>query len=272
MKDWIINNWLLLKNRIAKHILRETYGKYFTLTRGKKLQYVDLFKAFTESDLDSKYIRQQYWGKYHPDNLQQWYDPSAIELKDDGLHLKITENKFTVTDNPDHLGYEIKNGVGLVTSKTPFSYGYYRWVFKLPKGINLWPAIWLSHSETWPPEIDVFEGYSGDKGEFGKNINTNIYCGNKPANHYGLGAFRGGFLVSKEDSVIMHLHWTKDFIKIYYNGFLVRVVTDKKNLQWFNVKPSMWLILNAALQKSPKNISEVTERDFIVESFKYYTD
>ena len=34
---------------------------------------------------------------------------------------------------------------------------------KLPYGDNLWPAFWMWSWDSWPPEIDIFEGYTNNK-------------------------------------------------------------------------------------------------------------
>ena len=41
-----------------------------------------------------------------------------------------------------------------------FKHGTFEIEAKLPNGLNLWPAFWMWSWDTWPPEIDVFEGYS----------------------------------------------------------------------------------------------------------------
>lgn len=265
LSDWFINNWLLLYNRYLRYIKGVKFGKYEVPSR--VTTYSDDFRDMDIEEFNSRWIRNQHWGNYHPGDLQQWYDPKAVEIVTGGLILKVTGNS-----HPDKsLG--ISNGVGLVTSKMEFSYGKYRWVLKLPKGRQLWPAIWLSGSKTWPPEIDVFEGYSNDLAEWGKHINTNIHCGDTPENHFGLGAFRGGFLINPDSEVIMDLHWTEDFIKIYYNGFLVRVVTSKRHLGWFNKNPEMWVIMNTALRaKATGKIEDYTISPFVVKSFRWWSE
>jgi hypothetical protein len=264
--DSLVNNWLLLRNRLLFFILRKKTGS-FRIPKKLKVSYSDDFCQMSVEELDSRWIRKQHWGNYHPNDLQQWYDPKAVNLTTSGLHLSVTQNKLKIQNG------EIQNGVGLVTSKTPLSYGYYRWTFQLPKGPQLWPAIWLSHYKTWPPEIDVFEGYSDWNSKFGKHINTNIHLGNSSETHYGLGAFRNGFLVPKDSDVVMELHWTKKSIKIYYNHFLVRVITDGRHLRWFNQDPNMWVILNNALRvKIGPDWFLGARKDFIIKKFEYFYD
>ena len=46
-------------------------------------------------------------------------------------------------------------------------YGYFEVREKLaPGGIKYWPAFWLSSSDSWPPEIDVFELMGSDSSYF----------------------------------------------------------------------------------------------------------
>ena len=45
-------------------------------------------------------------------------------------------------------------------STTGYRYGWFEAKIKLPKGKNLWPAFWMWAWDSWPPEIDIFEGYT----------------------------------------------------------------------------------------------------------------
>lgn len=275
--DLIFNAWLFVKNWILYHILCDEHGD-FKIPENYRLNYWDDFRNMSEEDLNKKYIRSQFWGDYHPNDLQQWYDPKAVNLTNGALWLSATENTKEVTSY--YINGELQNnqtpktiphGVGLVTSLETFKYGIFDWDVRLPKGCGLWPAVWLSGKITWPPEIDVIEGYSDDKGKYNKNLNTNIHCGSKPENHYGLGADRHGLYINANKNLRLTCHWTKDFIRIYYNGFLCRQITNQKDLAWFN--QDMVVIMNQALRREiieKCSFNEVAIAPLKIFSFKHY--
>lgn len=275
IKDKIINIYYNVVNWILYNICNIKYGD-FKLPEDYKLHYFDNFMEMTNEDLDDKYIRRQVWGDYHDKDLQQWYDPKAVSLNN-GLCLHITENTKIVTSysidgslQDNQVPVTIPNGVGLVTSKQDFGYGIYEWNIKLPKGKQLWPAIWLTGSKSWPPEVDILEGYSDNNDKYNRNLNTNIHCGHSSPEHYGVGANRHGLFVDHNSNLNLVCHWTEKYIKIYYNGFLCRVLTNKDDLKWF-VDNKMLVIMNNALRVKTGNIlSEVAKEPMIVFGFKYF--
>ena len=107
------------------------------------------------------WLTQERWGNMHPDKTYNWYDPSAVEIRNDDLILKTHYNpkEFTVNDKKITSNY----GVGLISNTTKFDYGYFEIEAKLPTGKNLWPAFWMWSFDSWPPEIDIFEAYSSIK-------------------------------------------------------------------------------------------------------------
>lgn len=277
MRDKIVNIYLNIKNWIIYNIFGKKTGKFNIPSFN--LNYYDDFTKMTYDELDKKYIRKQSWGDYHPKDLQQWYDPKAVILNN-GLNLIITENTKVVTsymingilmDNQPPV--TIKHGVGLVTSKEAFGYGIYEWNIKLPIGIGLWPAVWLSCKDSWPPEIDVIEGYSNKKSNYGRNLNTDIHCGKNPETLNSKGAKRHGLFVNDKQVLNLKCYWTENYIKIYYNNFLCREITDKKDLAWFkNVK--MLNIMNTALRREimeNESHNNVTFFPLIILDFRHYT-
>jgi beta-glucanase (GH16 family) len=144
----------------------------------------------------------------------------------------------------------------------------FEWNIKLPIGAQLWPAIWLCGRDSWPPEIDSGEFYSDDSCNYGRNMNTNIHCGSNPTNHYGVGANRHGLFVDQLQELNIILDWTESYMKIYYNGFLCRVLTNPTDLRWF-INSYMSVIMNNAIRA--EIIGAVNATPMIVRDFKYYT-
>lgn len=275
MKDTLINILLSIKNWINYNIFKNEYVCIIPNTY--ELSYKDDFND--TFNIDDKYIRKQVWGDYHDNDLQQWYDPNAVQSLSNGLNLSITENIKEVINYSvnGQLLYNqkpvvIEHGVGLVTSKQAFGYGIFEWNIILPKGSNLWPAIWLSSELTWPPEIDILEGYSDKNGKYGRNVNTNIHCGTNNKTHYSVGANRHGLFIDVNKQLNLVCHWTKDYIKIYYNGYLARIVYNKTNITWFN-NINMYVIMNNAIRQKITNHNDfisATISPLIINDFKYY--
>lgn len=279
IKDTMHNATLATLNWVRYNILRKKHGN-FVLPYGYTLSHSEYFTDMSFYDLDALYIRRQYWGDYHPADLHQWYDPAAVTLND-GLNLCITENTKDVTSYKvnnilmDNLQLiKINNGVGLVTSVKSYTYGIFEWNIILPKGVGLWPAVWMSSRDSWPPEIDVIEGYSDKNGKYGKNINTNIHCGSSDTTHYGIGANRHGLFVNTDLTLNLICDWNADRIKIYYNGFLCRVLTNGDDTKWFK-NENMRIILNHGLRKDViKNIAfeKLNISPLVIKDFRYYTN
>jgi beta-glucanase (GH16 family) len=219
------------------------------------------FRNFSEVEFKEKYRIGQVWGDYAKDNPIQWYDPQAVTRDVHGLKLAVTNNKLIDKD------VVIDTGVGLVVSKFTTSYGIYNWSVILPQGQLLWPAIWLQGKDKWPPEIDVMEAYSDSNGRYSHKLNTNAYFGITPL-HSSVRAFSSGWFIDKSKPILLTLDWRKDYIKIYYNNVLVRVIKSKSVLNWFNDSPLMEVVMNNAVRVGHKDKSWLSS-PFIVEWFSY---
>jgi beta-glucanase (GH16 family) len=80
----------------------------------------------------------------------EYYTDTAFHLAD-GV-LRIQANR--------HTTHGFKYTSGLISSYASFNltYGYLEVRAQVPKGVGMWPAVWLAaHDETWPPEIDLLE-------------------------------------------------------------------------------------------------------------------
>ena len=254
MKDKLFNHWLSVSN-FFKVITNNPPRNPFSIPK------VD-FSKITKEQLLQSFLPTQPWGDYHPGKLIQWYDPSGIKVTNRGIELSVTDNFLSSKDGL------IPFGVGLICSKEAYTYGIYEWDITLPKGRQLWPAVWLTNYDTWPPEIDVIEAYSNDKSNYGNRLNTNIYLGDSDESQYQLKAMSHGLLINLTERINLKLVWFEEGIQIYYNDYLVRQITDEKSLKWLNVNPKMRVIINAGLREV-SDFQEMNQSPFIIHSFGY---
>lgn len=224
-----------------------------------------------------EWLTQERWGQYHPDKPIVWYDPSAVEI--DGVSNYLT---LKTRPNPKHFKSDnitIPVGTGLVSCTEKFGYGIFEISAKLPSGPFVWPAFWMWAFESWPPEIDVFEGYSNHNGSYfnwlprsliGKfwAVNSNVHLGAPPDN-YNLGA-KSHWLGWKSPDKCFNTYgvlWSKDEISILFNNRVVRTITDTSTLKQLNGK-KMNVIINNSVQNSYINTS-MPEHEMVVKYFKY---
>lgn len=206
-----------------------------------------------------KWIPKERWGAIHPQKPHFWYDPKRVILnKDESIDLETAPN---VKYFP-HEGMRSYIGAGLISCTEKFSYGHFSLDVKMPKGRGLWPAFWLWGWEDWPPEIDIFEGYSGTGLNYFKlnnifkgylwNIKSNVHWKDNGENKSigGKGHFFG-FKETMYDYFNYSLTWSPDYIKIFYDGKLVRNVKDKKILNSYKGH-KMNVIINNGISKKYK--------------------
>jgi hypothetical protein len=118
-----------------------------------------------------KWITQHAWGVCHPGKPNSHYSNDAVFVDREGiLHLTIIEKPIQInvfdTETQTHVNLNPRYAIGLVTCCDVFTYGKFTFVAKLPRGPRLWPSIWLYDADTWPPELDLFEGYSNRFGGY----------------------------------------------------------------------------------------------------------
>ena len=220
-----------------------------------------------------EWLTQERWGQYHPSKDFCYYDPKAVSIDENQkLTLKTHFNPKTFK------GKKINVGVGLISCVEKFSYGYFEIEAKLPKGKNLWPAFWMWSFESWPPEVDIFEGYTRDKGSYfsfnKKNplgfwkVETNIHLGSQPDN-YSLGS-KTHWLGFKNPSKTYNKYaclWVEDKIEIYFNDRLVRKITDEETMSQLKGK-TMNVIINNHVDYNIDTTSK-SQSEFKIKQFTY---
>jgi len=238
-------------------------------------QFDNSIKRLKESN---DYIIGNDWGEFHHNNGNPscYFDTTwnTTKLEFDTLKLKVITKpkKYNESDVPEHLRHEkmrfpltIHNKVPFIKTKKGYKHGLFKADIKLPVGLNLWPAFWLSGLTKWPPEIDILEAYTDINDKYGyKNnrllnkdwkLQPNIHYGTKDEHKY-YGAHNSPVFDAHNRFVEYACHWTKDFIKIYYDGRLIFHVWDKDVLKYFNEDDShMQLIFNISLTKNAEKIT-----------------
>lgn len=221
------------------------------------------------------WLTQERWGNIHPDKTYNWYDPSAVEIRNDDLILKTHYNpkEFTINDKKITSNY----GVGLISNTTKFDYGYFEIEAKLPTGKNLWPAFWMWSFDSWPPEIDIFEAYSSIKKSsyfkihldslFGfYNVQTNVHYKEKEkGKNIGGKTHWFGFKNPQKHFIKYGCLWEENQIVFYYNGKKVKTINDQNILNTLK-DTKMNVIINNHIRE---DIGDFGTSEFIVKSFKY---
>lgn len=132
----------------------------------------------------------------------------------------------------------------------------------MPEGANLWPSFWLTACDNWPPEIDIFEGYTDKNGSYFDKLGlhwefpflyrdvrmeSNVHYTDDNGKHRQAmpkGDCKNMFRLPLEEYWNhFRCEWREDSIKFYINGNLHRVVKDKKILSKIKTK-GMWVVFN----------------------------
>ena len=223
---------------------------------------------------DRKWHVGQFWGMAHPNPKHNCYHSAEAMDNIEGVYMFLD-----IKDEPkffEEIQQTKEYGVGYMTSVDEYLYGDFYFQYSLPIGINLWPAIWMSSKESWPPEIDIMEGWSG-KGFFKKDnpdykkiwFLNDIY----PSLHYGtkddhkIKTF-GSFPFKKYTySSCQRLHayvtcrllWEPEHMRIWYDGHKVLDFKDATILSEFN-KPMVI------------HVNTYIDEDFKKEDFAHYEE
>lgn len=242
LKDWIAKIWFKIQGNF-RYILNITKEGKFKIPEEYHLQYTDSFdNDYTKNWRDGS----QWWGvPYHSSFTNQWYDPDQIKLIKDGVQFSaILKDRYF-----SEINTTIPAAIGLMKSIQGWKYGIFSFTSKLPSGTYLWPALWLTGMYNWPPEIDLLEGYSDNTNDYRNNrtLQSNVHIKETPS--INPDGSHTHILPNKvtEEFINYVIWWEKDFIKLYYNGYLVRHITDKIILDGM-FEPQV-IVIGTAIQK-----------------------
>lgn len=223
-RDWVFRTWLEFKS-VIRYIFNITKPGGAT---NYKLKFYD---EFQDGPYSNKWDDPDNQGLalYHPANMNQWYDSTLILQTPNG----VTFDSLVKPRYFPEIDTTIPNAIGTMRTKDAWKYGIFVFTAKMPSGTYLWPALWLSGLYSWPPEIDLLEGYSDHTVDYYKNkklqSNVHISNGEGGSNPAGARTHRQPNKIT-EEFIEYKIWWEKDFIKLYYNGYLVRKITDKRIL------------------------------------------
>ena len=240
------------------------------------------------------WMNGQPWGEAHPNpEIICYADKDESILNSDGsITLDINNKEKYFNGEVNHTK---KFGCGWLSTTNGFLFGKFHFEYKLPKGIHLWPAIWLSGIESWPPEIDIMEGWSGEgvicknkpsyqrlpllnkihPGIFYLRVLDKVY--HKGYGNLGTDCVTYSWLQKLDDWNTCDLIWKEDLIEVYYNGHRVMHITENDKDQGFYMldfmKKPMYVCLDAAVlgsftQDDYKQYKEEGS-PFIIREFTY---
>jgi beta-glucanase (GH16 family) len=124
--------------------------------------------TFTGSNLDTQTWATCFWyaaagaGCTHAGvyNETEWYLPSQDVVSKGALNLVATSDPISgVNSQGTPETFPCRSGMVTTAQSFNFTYGYVQVVFRVPKGRNTWPALWMlpaNHAEALP-EIDLME-------------------------------------------------------------------------------------------------------------------
>ena len=233
-------------------------------------------RTFNWSGYD--WITEERWGQVHPDKDFVWYDETCVLVNNDkSLSLFTKESEKDIVSNG--ITHHSKYGVGLISNKTKFDHGYFEIEAKIPSGAQNWSAFWMWSYDSWPPEIDVFESYTNDKGSLFNifnnwkfwniwNVQTNVFYRDENENITMITGQKHWFNIFKKSPnkrfIKYGVDWQEKYIKIYYDNRLVKTIDDDFILNQMK-GTTMNVIINNSLRKETKN----SESEFIVKYFTY---
>jgi len=258
IKDFISQVILDVKMNFRYWFKITKYGK-FTIPESYDNIFNENFKNL------SKWESNIFWPEpFHPENLVQWLNEENIKLGAEGVELHAIQNPKYF----ESIDTVIPNSVGFFRTKDAWQYGIFSFIAQLPKGTYLWPALWLSGEKLWPPEIDLLEGYSYQTNDYFKNkkIKSNIYFRGSNDKVLSIRGRSHKLPINVNETFVEYtVWWEKDFVNFYYNGYLVRRITNDKILKTLNEKQKIILSNGAQV-----GFFEDNETPLIVKNVKVY--
>lgn len=206
----------------------------------------------------------------HPDNPWYYIDGSEVVMYRDGsirlnLAYRPTEITWYNSGWTDKVTYKPTIACGLIRSVEAFPVNNsFECDVMMPIGKNLWFSFWLTACDSWPPEIDIFEGYTDENGSYldelafhwrfpfiyrNMRFESNVHYTDKKGVHRQVGP-KG--IHPKNIRMFPYIYkewqhfkciWKEDYITFSVNDIVVRTIRNKKVLEKMKTK-GMWAVFN----------------------------
>lgn len=136
-------------------------------------------------------------GRSQPANQETGYygtvGMGAVEASDNAILLRTRRLEKPVDAQDGRPPYPFQAAI-LSAHKArdmEFVYGSVEWDVKMPDRIGTWPGLWLLPRHGWPPEIDVYEGFSHHpEWTLASSLSTTIHGGSRSKRAFRRSAFR----------------------------------------------------------------------------------
>lgn len=255
---------------------------------------------------NERYINTINWCRYvwetcmengrpiHPEYPWYYMDSNQVRTFNSEVHLYMQYKPQTISwynkEWTEKVDYHPSIACGLIRSKNIFTVNSsFECDVMMPAGNNLWFSFWLTACDAWPPEIDIFEGYTDKKGSYydrlafhwqfpflyrNVRVESNVHYKdngiNRQAKPKGV---HSRYFNHKIQSQWNHFKctWKENIIAFSINDVVVRTITDMNILSRMKTK-GMWVIFNVWPNDS-FDLSEYGDittfsRPFIIKNFK----
>lgn len=249
IKDWFVNAGLAIRLWFYVTFNSKRFNNVINdlEKEGWELTFND---EFDEGEVNrEKWRTDAYYGlRYHPGDIIEkgtapvcYYDDNCFEFNGSVMSQlakdEPTEIEYIDWDGKNLGKYTIPYKIGQLDSSNYFSqkYGYWEIRSKMPNEPGNWSAFWMVSTDNYPPEIDVYEVYTGKKRGM-KGFDSNFHWRKKK------GARTGDKLMNPKTHRVLDIskgfhnyavEWSEKSFKVYYDNMLVRRYTNPDTLAFF---------------------------------------
>lgn len=266
--EYIINWLLWARIHVLIFIGYNFDRKPKNLNVTSELSFLD---DFNKKELNRDHWRtDNYYGfPIHPSNIVD-HNKAPDVIYTDTNHI-MSDGKIYMYTKKENINYRYVDWDGKDWGSwvIPYSsgqiqhqrfeqlYGYFEASIAISNTPGTWPAFWLCSKHSWPPEIDIFEAYTGKKPNY---FESNVHYNFMPNKKMKVSL---GYVLNGSDRLnVWAVDWQKDYMKFYWNNILIRVITDQEILKWFNVP--MFVIINNGIDTGPdRRLNEMESPNFM---------